>query len=308
MNVLVTGGAGYIGTLLIPMLLERNYKVTLYDNFMWGIKPILHFANHKNLEIITADVRDEKALNAAAAGKDIIIHLAAIVGYPACAADPGRAISINVDGTRNIIKSMTSKEQLLIFASTGSTYGKVDGVCTEDTPIAPLTLYGSTKSEGERMSLEVGGIGLRFATVFGVSPRLRLDLLVNDFTYQALHQKQIVLYEGHFRRTFLHCKDAALSYLFSIDNAAQMRGSAFNIGDNSMNYTKRDITKILKNKINYYLHEANVGEDLDKRDYEVSYEKINQLGFNVSIDINEGIDELIKVLTHITLTNDWRNA
>jgi nucleoside-diphosphate-sugar epimerase len=308
MNILVTGGAGYIGTLLIPMLLDRNYKVTLYDNFMWGIKPILHFANHKNLEIITADIRDEKMLNSAIKGKDVIIHLAAIVGYPACAADPGRAISINVEGTNNVAKSITSKDQLLIFASTGSTYGKVDGICTEDTPIAPLTLYGSTKSQGEKMSLEVGGIGLRFATVFGISPRLRLDLLVNDFSYQAIHQKQIVLYEGHFRRTFLHARDAALSYLFSIDNFAQMRGNAYNIGDNSMNYTKRDIAQTLKSYINFYLHEANVGEDLDKRDYEVSYEKINQLGFHISIDMNEGIEELIKVLTHIKLTNDWRNA
>ncbi len=308
MNILVTGGAGYIGTLLIPMLLERNYKVTLYDNFMWGIKPILHFANHKNLDIVTADIRDEKALKIAMKGQDVIIHLAAIVGYPACASDPGRAISINVEGTRNVVKSMTSNEQLLVFASTGSTYGKVDGICTEDTPIAPLTLYGSTKSQGEQMSLEVGGIGLRFATVFGVSPRLRLDLLVNDFAYQAIHQKQIVLYEGHFRRTFLHAKDAALSYLFTIDNYNQMRGCAFNIGDNSMNYTKRDIALILKKYLDYYLHEADVGEDFDKRDYEVSYEKINQLGYNISIDINEGIEELIKVLAHIKLTNGWRNA
>ncbi len=308
MNILVTGGAGYIGTLLIPMLLERGHKVTLYDNFMWGIKPVLHFAAHNNLDIITADVRDEKTLHKHTAGKDVIIHLAAIVGYPACAADPGRAISINVDGTRNVINGMNSKDQLLIFASTGSTYGKVDELCTEDTPIAPLTLYGSTKSEGEKMSLEAGGVGLRFATVFGLSPRLRLDLLVNDFTYQAIHQKQIVLYEGHFRRTFLHAKDAALSYLFTLDNFEKMRGSAFNIGDNSMNYTKRDIAHLLKNYLNYYLHEAAVGEDLDKRDYEVSYEKINALGYNVTINMNQGLEELIKVLAHIKLSNDWRNA
>lgn len=307
MKIFVTGGSGYIGSLLVPMLLEKGHKVTIYDNFMWGMQPILHFANHQNLQIVTGDVRNAEQMKPYIAESDCIIHLAAIVGYPACASDPGRAISINVDGTRNIIESM-SKSQQIIFASTGSTYGKVDGLCTEDTPIAPLTLYGSTKSEGERMSLEIGGVGLRFATVFGVSPRLRLDLLVNDFAYQALHQKQIVLYEGHFRRTFLHARDAALSYLFTIDNYDKMRGEAFNIGDNKMNYTKKQIAHKLKDYLNFYLHEADVGEDLDKRDYEVSYEKINNLGFDISINLEQGIEELIKILKHIQISNQWRNA
>jgi nucleoside-diphosphate-sugar epimerase len=307
MNILVTGGAGYIGSLLIPTLLNRGYKVTLFDNFMWGIKPILHFADNKNLEIISADIRDEKAVEQAVKNHDCVIHLAAIVGYPACAADPGRAISINVEGTRNVAKALNG-DQKLIFASTGSTYGKVDGVCTEDTPIAPLTLYGATKSEAEAICLDKNGVALRFATVFGASPRLRLDLLINDFVYQAIHQKQIVLYEGHFRRTFLHAKDAALSYTFAIDNYDKMRGQAFNIGDDAMNYTKREIAHLLKEYLNYYLHEAAVGEDLDKRDYEVSYEKINQLGFKTTINIRDGIEELIKILKHVRISNEWRNA
>lgn len=289
------------------MLLERGHLVTIYDNFMWGIKPILHIANHKNLDIVTGDVRDESKLAKYITQSDAVVHLAAIVGYPACAADPGRAISINVEGTRNVVKHISPNQQLY-FASTGSTYGKVDGVCTEDTPIAPLTLYGSTKSEGEKMSLETGGVGLRFATVFGVSPRLRLDLLVNDFAYQAIHQRQIVLYEGHFRRTFLHARDAAAIYPFAMDNFEKMQGEAFNIGDNKMNYTKKQIALQLKNYLDYYLHEADVGEDLDKRDYEVSYEKINNLGFNITIGLDEGIEELIKILKHITVTNEWRNA
>jgi len=307
MKILVTGGSGYIGSLLIPLLLERGNKVTIFDNYLWGVRPILHYANDKNLEIVTGDVRDENVIKPYIAQSDVIIHLAAIVGYPACASDPARAISTNVDGTRNIVRNM-SKHQQLIFASTGSTYGKVDGVCDENTPIAPLTLYGFTKSEGEKMSLEVGGVGLRFATVFGLSPRLRLDLLINDFVYQAVHQKQIVLYEGHFRRTFLHSRDAAQSYLFTLDNYDKMQGEAFNIGDDKMNYTKKQIALVIKNYLNFYLHEADIGEDLDKRDYEVSYEKINNLGFKITIDLNEGIEELIKVLKHITLTNEWRNA
>lgn len=307
MNILVTGGAGYIGTLLIPMLLEKGHKVTLLDNFLWGVQPILSFAAHKNFDIVSGDVRDENLVREQIKNKDMVIHLAAIVGYPACAKDPARAISTNVNGTKNVASNIT-KSQRLIFASTGSTYGKVDGVCTEDTPIAPLTLYGSTKSEAEKISLDAGGVALRFATVFGISPRLRLDLLVNDFTYQALHNKQIVLYEGHFRRTFLHSKDCANSYMFTIDHYDEMRGEAFNVGDDSMNYTKREIALLIKKHLKFYLHEADVGEDLDKRDYEVSYKKINNLGFKSEIDMETGILELIKVLKHIKITNEWRNA
>ncbi len=307
MKILVTGGAGYIGTLLIPRLLERNYKVKLFDNFTWGVKPILHFAGDDRVEIITGDVRDESAVKEAMKDCDAVFHLAAIVGYPACAADPRKAISTNVDGTRAVVENL-SRDQIYVFASTGSTYGKVDGVCDENTPIAPLTLYGATKSEGEKMSLDVGGAALRFATVFGLSPRLRLDLLVNDFVFQALRNRQIILYEGHFRRTFLHSKDAAESYLFALDNYEKMRGEAFNIGDDSMNYTKKEIALFIKSKVDYYLHEADIGEDLDKRDYEVSYKKINKLGFKAKIDLETGVNELIKVLKHIKITDEWRNA
>ena len=307
MKVLVTGGAGYIGSLLVPKLLERGYDVKLYDIFSWGFRPILHFANHSKLEIITGDIRDKQNLKSAVKDCDLVIHLAAIVGYPACAADPARAISTNVEGTKNITDNL-SKNQGLIFASTGSTYGKVEGVCTEDTPIAPLTLYGSTKSEGEKLALDAGGVGLRFATVFGISPRLRLDLLINDFVFQAIHSRQIVLYEGHFRRTFLHVYDAAYSCVFSIDNYDKMKGEAFNVGDDNMNYSKREVAVAIQKYIDYYLHEANIGQDLDKRDYEVSYENISKLGFRSSINLHQGIQELIKVLKHIKITNEWRNA
>ena len=188
-------------------------------------------------------MRDEEVVKQALDQQDLVIHLAAIVGYPACAADPGRAVSTNVDGTRNIVKNLAGRK--LIFASTGSTYGKVDGICNEDTPIDPLTLYGSTKWEAEQLVTAAGGVALRFATVFGASPRLRLDLLVNDFVYQALHNRQIILYEGHFRRTFLHSQDAARSYLFAIDYYDKMSGQAFNVGDDSMNYTNREVAQLI---------------------------------------------------------------
>ncbi len=306
MKILVTGGAGYIGSTLIPMLLERKYEVVLFDTFMWGVKPILHFATDPNLSIITGDVRDKNQLKEAIKGCDMVIHLSAIVGYPACASDPDRARTINVDGTKNLIDLLDGRD--IIFASTGSTYGKVEGICTEETPIDPLTLYGSTKWEAENMITDYGGVGLRFATVFGISPRLRLDLMVNDFVYQALHNRQIILYEGHFRRTFLHVWDAANVYPFTIDNLEKMKGGAYNVGNEAMNYTKREVAQKINDYIDYYLHEADIGEDKDKRDYEVSYEKIKKLGYQTKIDMDEGIQELIKILRHIYIKSEWKNA
>ena len=306
MKILVTGGAGYLGTHLVPMLLEKGYQVRLFDAFNWGLRPILHFAAHPLLEIQTGDVRNREQVRDAMKGCDVVMHLAAIVGYPACAADPDRAYSTNVLGTKNIVEELGGRR--LIFASTGSTYGKVEGICTEETPIAPLTLYGSTKWEAEQMVRDKNGVGLRLATVFGVSPRLRLDLLVNDFTYQALANRQIILYEGHFRRSFLHCVDAARAFVFALENYDRMAGEAVNVGDESMNYTKKEVALEIAKHVDYYLHEAPVGEDLDKRDYEVSYAKIRGLGFSIQTRLAEGIQELIKVLRHLRLRDEWRNA
>lgn len=306
-TVLITGGAGYKGTLLVPMLLDRGYEVTVLDQFRWGMKPLLHFASHPRLRLVTGDVRDETLMKEEVSRHDWICHLASIVGYVACAADPVAAQTINVDGTRNVTSNM-SKDQRLLYASTGSTYGKVEGICTEETPINPLSLYGSTKWEGEQMARDVGGVGLRFATVFGIAPRLRLDLLVNDFVYQALHLKQIVLYEGHFRRTFLHAHDAAAVYPFAMEHFGAMSGGAYNVGDDEMNYTKREIAHLIKDQVDYHLYEADVGSDIDARDYEVSYDRIKSLGYACTIDMRKGISELVKVLKHIKITSDWRNA
>jgi nucleoside-diphosphate-sugar epimerase len=281
MKVLVTGGAGYIGSILCPTLLDRGYEVVLLDNFMWGIHPVLHFINHPKLTVMSGDVRDRAIVRKAVSSVDAIVHLAAIVGFPACAADPNLAQTTNVDGTR-LICDAVSKSQLLMFASTGSTYGQVDSVCTEDTPINPLTLYGRTKRDAEKLILDEGGIGLRFATVFGLAPRLRLDLLVNDFCYQAYHNKQVILFEGHHRRTFLHSRDAAEIYPFTIENYERMKGQVFNIGSSDMNYTKIEVAKRVQAMQPFYLHEAAVGEDLDKRNYEVSYDKINALGYHAA--------------------------
>src|SRR5581483_10214233 len=199
--------------------------------------------------------------------------------YPACAADPFRATTTNVDGTRNVLQAM-GKGQRLLFASTGSTYGKVLGAATEETPIAPLTLYGKTKRDCERMirDSDIPHTILRFATVFGSSPRLRLDLLINDFVYQAIHNKQIVMFEGHFRRTFLHSSDAAAVYPFTMKHFGQMSRKVFNVGDESMNYTKKQVAQLISKHLRYYLHEADVGTDPDQRDYEVDYSKLRSVG------------------------------
>jgi len=307
-RVFVTGGAGYIGAVLVPMLLEKGHHVSLYDNYMYGAQSLFSFCGHPQLSLIKGDVRDEKTLGQQIKGHEWIIHLAAIVGYPACAADPLRANSVNVDGTRNVLKTM-EKGQRLLFASTGSTYGKVEGTATEETPIAPLTLYGRNKRDSEVLIKESSHdyILLRFATVFGASPRMRLDLLINDFVYQAIHNRQIILYEGHFRRTFLHSYDAAAVYPFCMENFAKMKGGTFNVGDDAMNYTKKDITQRIRKYVEYYLHEAEVGHDQDQRDYAVDYTKLKNLGYRAKIDLDAGIQELVKIFTVYSTQDPLRN-
>jgi len=308
-KVLITGGAGYIGAVLTPMLLQRGYQVTIYDSFQFGAFSLLGFSMDPNLEIIKGDVRDAPTIAKAVARHDWVLHLAAIVGYPACAADPHLADTTNVGGTRNIIEAM-GKGQRLIFASTGSTYGKVEGVASEETPIAPLTLYGRTKRDGEMLIRDSGldHVILRFATVFGSSPRMRLDLLINDFVYQAIHSRQIVIFEGHFRRTFLHSTDAAAVYPFVMTHFDKMAGRIFNVGDEMMSYTKWEVAHKLKAHIDFYLHEAQVGTDPDQRDYEVDYSRLKALGFRAKVDLDKGIGELIKVLQVLKISHPLRNA
>jgi nucleoside-diphosphate-sugar epimerase len=306
MRILVTGGAGYIGSVLIPMLLKQKHRVTLMDTFNWGIKPILHFAGDPNLEIVSDDIRDAEAVRSAIRGHDLVIHLAAIVGYPACDSDRYRAISTNVEGTSNITRALDGRG--IIFFSTGSIYGKVEGVCDEETPVNPLTLYGSTKWEAEHLVLEVRGVGLRFATLFGVAPRLRPDLLINDLVYQAFTTRRILLYEGHYRRTFLHVRDAARSCLMAIERYEEMAGKPFNVGDELMNLSKREVAGKIQEYIDCQLHEADIGSDCDKRDYEVSYARIKALGYRAEITVDEGIKELIRVIKHIKAPDEWRNS
>jgi nucleoside-diphosphate-sugar epimerase len=245
----------------------------------------------------------------AVTGCDAIIHLAAVVGFPACRKYPELAQTVNVDGTKAVAKS-AGRDRLVLFGSTGSNYGALEqDVCTEDTPLNPLSLYGKTKTAAERHLLDnCKTIAYRFATAFGVSPRLRLDLLINDFVSTALKLRYLVVYESHFMRTFIHVYDIARSFVFALDRAEAMAGQVYNVGSEAMNYSKAQVCEAIRRKVDFYLHCADVGEDADKRNYVVSYRKINSVGFATSISLEEGIDELVRALQVISVQNPYSNA
>lgn len=308
MNITITGGAGYVGTTLIPLLLEKGYKIKVFDNLMFGGDQLLPFFRYANFEFQKGDVRNKEEVIKAISGADVIIHLAAIVGYPACRKDPRLAESVNVEGTK-ILSSVAKNNQLILFGSTGSNYGAVDEICTEETPLNPLSLYGQTKTIAEKYLLDNSNtIAYRFATAFGVSPRLRLDLLVNDFTYRAVSQGYLVIYESHFMRTFIHVRDMARAFLFAIENQDKMKGQVFNIGSEKLNYSKKQICDLISQKTKVYINYADVGEDADKRNYVVSYDKINNLGFDTRVTVEEGIDELLRALTAIDSKTQYTNV
>lgn len=306
-KILITGGAGYVGTSLIPQLLEKKHKVICFDNLLFGGDSILPFFRNENFSFIKGDIRDKSALAAAVKDADIIIHLAAIVGFPACRKEPELAKSVNVDGTRNLI-DVSSPDQLIMYGSTGSNYGSVEEECTEETPLNPLSMYAQTKALAEKMLIDRGNtIAWRFATAFGVSARLRLDLLINDFTYKALTQGYLVVYEKHFMRTFIHVHDMGRVFLFGIENSNVMKNNVYNVGNEAMNYSKEDICEIIKKKTNAYVHFADIGEDADKRNYIVSYEKIKKLGYHTTITVEEGIDELVRALKAVQFRTPYTN-
>ncbi|MFX0134138.1 MAG: NAD-dependent epimerase/dehydratase family protein [Candidatus Hodarchaeota archaeon] len=308
-NTLITGGAGYIGSVLIPLLLNEGFKVTVYDLLLYGGHSVLPFISNKNFFFIKGDIQDKKTLEQYMRKNDIIIHLAAIVGLPACNKDKKLAYSINVKGTKNVVDSL-SPNQHLIHASTVSNYGASAGdICDENTPLEPVSCYGKTKTEAEKIVLDFkNAICLRFATAFGVSPRMRLDLLINDFVYQAYINKFLILFEKTYKRTFAHVQDLSKSIIFGIKNFEKMKTSVFNIGDNSNNYSKEEIALKIKKRIDYYLHFADIGEDEDKRNYDVSYKKINSLGFKTKTSVDEGIDELIKACHIFEFKHPYKNT
>lgn len=293
----MTGGAGYIGSMLVPMLLERQHDVTVLDSFMYGQASLLDCCHDKRLSIIRGDVRDTTRLTALAAKFDAVLPLACLTGAPICAREPQTATAVNRDAVRALAESM-STEQLLIFPSTNSGYGLGEGdvECNEDTPLRPISLYGRLKVELETYLLERGNcITFRFATVFGISPRMRLDLLVNDFVFRAVTDRFIVLFEAHFRRNYLHVRDAARVFLHAMDNYDRMKGRPYNVGLSDANISKRDLCEVIRTQLpDFYFAEAAIGEDPDKRNYVVSNARIEASGFRTSVGLADGIAELIK--------------
>ncbi|KAL1436127.1 hypothetical protein MTO96_010872 [Rhipicephalus appendiculatus] len=294
-EVLVTGGAGYLGSCLVPLLLDRGWRVAVYDTFSYGLGPLLPVAHR--VRLIRGDVRDGAALASALKGVGAVVHLAAIVGYPACSRDPDLAEDVNVGGTRTLLEQL-SPSQRVVFASTGSCYGAVtEGLCTEETPVSPLSVYGRTKAESEKLVLKSGGVALRLATVFGVSPRMRVDLLANDLSRRALRDGELEVYEPHFWRTFLHVRDAARAFVLALDRYDEMRGRAFNVGDDTLNVTKAKLARLICERAgDTRLVLGATGRDQDRRDYRVSHARIRELGFRASVSLEQGVDELIRVL------------
>jgi len=296
-NILVTGGAGYLGSIMVPELLRLGHKVTVMDSFIFGQSSLLECCAHDNFEIVNGDVRDERIIKRLLTKSDVVIPLAALVGAPLCKRDKIGTITINRDAIK-IITDHASKQQRIIIPITNSGYGiGQKGIyCTEETPMNPISLYGSTKVEAEIIAFEHGNsISLRLATVFGMSPRMRLDLLVNDFTYRAVNDRFIVVFEGHFKRNYIHVRDVARVFIHSIDNFEAMKNEPYNVGLSDANLSKLELCEAIKKHVSDFVYlEAPIGEDPDKRDYIVSNEKIEKTGFRPIYSLDMGIKELIK--------------
>ena len=297
MKILVTGAAGYIGSVLVPTLLKQGYEVIAIDNFMYNQSSLLDCCYDKKLTIIRGDARDKNLVSQYLKEADAIFPLACFTGAPLCARDPVGAKTVNLDAVKMILE-LRSKDQIVIFPTTNSGYGiGQEGVyCTEETPLNPISLYGSLKVEAEKLILEAGnGITLRLATAFGISPRMRLDLLVNDFTYRAVTDRFVVLFEAHFKRNYIHVRDVAKAFIHCLENFDTMKNEPYNVGLSEANLSKWELCEEIKKQVpDFYFVEAEVGEDPDKRNYIVSNAKIEATGFKPDVSLQAGIAELIK--------------
>lgn len=297
MKILVIGGAGYIGSILVPELLKKGHEVIVMDNFMYNQASLLDCCHDEKLIVIRGDARDRKAVSKQLKNVDAIFPFACLTGTPLCEKDPIAAKSVNFDAVKMILE-LRSKGQIIIFPTTNSGYGiSQKGVyCTEETPLNPISLYGRLKVELEKILLEAGNcITLRLATVFGISPRMRLDLLVNDFTYRAVTDRFLILFQSHFKRNYVHVRDVAKAFIHCLKNFDKMKDEPYNVGLSDANLSKWELCQEIKKQVpNFYFVEAKVGEDPDKRNYIVSNEKIESTGFKPDYSLQQGIAELIK--------------
>lgn len=293
MKVAITGGAGYIGCRLSEQLLNNGHEVVCIDWLKYGVQPILNILDRKGFYLHKMDICSPDIFSILE-DCDAVIHLAGIVGYPACQAEPDVAYRINVEGTQNVINA--SKGKKFVYASTGSVYGDLGKTCDETCETNPISAYSVYKLAGEKMLEGTDAVILRPATAFGVSNRLRQDLLVNDFTYKAIAEKELVLFEGHFKRTFISINDLARSFRWGVERFDDMKGQVWNVGDERLNHTKLDIANIIKSKVDYRLEvNTDLAHDQDGRNYFVDYTKIRKLGFEAKETLEDGIDNLVKL-------------
>lgn len=304
-KILVTGGAGYLGSILVPELLLNNYHVTVIDNFMYKQSSLNHVCNHKNFRIFNGDVRDKDLMKRLTSDIDIIIPLAAYVGAPLCKKDPFGATSINKDAIFMML-DMISKNQKVIMPTTNSAYGTGDknNYCDEQTLLNPISQYAIEKVEVEKKLMDTENfISYRLATVFGMSPRMRIDLLVNDFTYRAVYDGFIILFESHFKRNYIHVRDVTRAFIHGIENFNKLKGNVYNVGLSDTNISKYELCQSIKTLLpNFVFKEDSVGKDPDQRNYIVSNAKIESTGYIPKTSLMDGIEELVKGFTMIKNT------
>lgn len=301
-KILITGGAGYIGSVLVPVLLKAGHEVTVLDSMMYKQSSLLDCCSFKNFNMVRGDAREPDTLRSVLDGQDYIFPLAALVGFPLCDSDKTAAVSTNLNAVELLLE-LRDPSQKIVFPCTNSGYGLGQGqsFCTEDSPIEPVSLYGKTKMAAESAVLQAGNsAAFRFATLFGASPRMRTDLLLNDFVYRAVFDRSLIVFEGHFMRNFLHVRDAADAFVFALEHFDEMKGKTFNCGLSSANMSKLELCAKIKEHIPSFVYvEAQTHQDPDKRNYIVSNERIESLGYRARRSVDDGIEELIKAYSII---------
>ena len=300
-KVLITGGAGYLGSVLTEVLLGKGYKVTVIDNLIYRQTSLAPFTYNKNFKFILGDVTDNDTLKPLVESHDVIIPLAAIVGMPACKANPELAIKVNYEQVKNITE-WTTKDQMIMIPNTNSQYGSSTEIITEESPFKPISLYAETKCDAEKSVLDSGnGIALRLATVFGMSYRMRTDLLVQDFVYKALNDGYLVLFESHFIRNYIHIRDIANTFLFMIENYERCNNNAFNVGLSEANCTKLELAQAIQKFVpDLVIVQNEFKKDFDQRNYMVSNSKLESMGWKPEFSLEDGIRELIEGYKLIT--------
>jgi nucleoside-diphosphate-sugar epimerase len=297
LNILVTGGAGYLGSIMVPDLLAAGHNVTVLDNFMFKQSSLNHCAYHPNFHVVKGDIRSESTMAKLMSNAEVIIPLAALVGAPLCSLDPFGASSTNHDAISLMLK-LISKQQIVLMPTTNSAYGNGDenNFCTENSPLRPISQYAIEKVTIEKKLMQhENAVSFRLATVFGMSPRMRIDLLVNDFTYRAVNDRFVVLFESQFKRNYIHVRDVSRVFQHALNNFEKMKNQIYNVGLSDANVSKKELCEHIQNQISDFVFiDAPVGKDPDQRNYIVSNAKIEATGFKTEFSLSYGIGELIK--------------